>query len=87
MAATQRRRDSFVVFYIVAFVLVAVASAAVWWFWQEKQTHLAEEAKARTAQLDAGPTVVIGQSVRGAAARKINLTGELRPYRATYLYN
>lgn len=30
MAAMQRRRDSFVVFYIVAFVLVAVASAAVW---------------------------------------------------------
>jgi membrane fusion protein (multidrug efflux system) len=87
MAAMQRRRDSFVVFYIVAFVLVAVASAAVWWFWQEKQNHLAEEAKARTAQLDAGPTVVMGQSVRGSAARKINLTGELRPYKATTLYS
>ncbi|MBI3527645.1 MAG: efflux RND transporter periplasmic adaptor subunit [Betaproteobacteria bacterium] len=87
MAALQRRRDSFVVFYIVAFVLVTVASAAVWWFWQEKQNHLAEEAKARTAQLDAGPTVVIGQSVRGSAARKINLTGELRPYKATTLYS
>ena len=87
MAAMQRRRDSFVVFYIVAFVLVAVASAAVWWFWQEKQNHLADEAKARTAQLDAGPTVVMGQSVRGSAARKINLTGELRPYKATTLYS
>ena len=87
MAAMQRRRDSFVVFYIAAFVLVAVASAAVWWFWQDKKNHLAEEAKVRTAQLDAGPTVVMGQSVRGSAARKINLTGELRPYKATTLYS
>ena len=87
MAAMQRRRDSFVVFYIVAFVLVAVASAAVWWFWQDKQTRLASEAKTRAAQLDAGPTVVMGQSVRGPAARKINLTGELRPFKATTLYS
>src|SRR6185295_5707718 len=87
MAAMQRRRDSFVMFYIVAFVLVAVASAAVWWFWQEKQNHLAEEAKVRAAQLDAGPTVVMGQSVRGPAARKISVTGELRPWKATTLYS
>jgi membrane fusion protein (multidrug efflux system) len=87
MAAMQRRRDSFVVFYIVAFVLVAVASAAVWWFWQDKQNRLAQEAKSRTAQLDAGPTVVTAQSVRGSATRKISLTGELRPYKATTLYS
>ena len=87
MAAMQRRRDSFVVFYIIAFVLVAVASAAAWWFWQDKQNHLADEAKARATQLDAGPTVVTGQSVRGSATRKMNLTGELRPYKATTLYS
>ncbi len=87
MAAMQRRRDSFVVFYIVAFVLVVAASAAVWWFWQNKQSHLADEAKTRATQLDAGPTVVMGQSVRGSAARKINLTGELRPWKATTLYS
>ncbi len=83
----QRRRDSFVVFYIVAFVLVAVATIAVWWFWQDKQSRLADEAKARAAQVDAGPTVVVGQSARGAAARKISLTGELRPWKATTLYS
>jgi membrane fusion protein (multidrug efflux system) len=87
MAAMQRRRESFVVFYIIAFVLVAMASAAVWWFWQDKQGHLADEARKRAAQLDAGPTVVMGQSVRGPAARKINLTGELRPWKATTLYS
>jgi RND family efflux transporter MFP subunit len=87
MAAMQRRRDSFMVFYFVAFVLVAVAGAAVWWFWQDKQSHLADETKTRAAQLDAGPTVVMGQSTRGSAARKINLTGELRPWKATTLYS
>ncbi len=87
MAAMQRRRDSFVGFYLVAFVLVAVASAAVWWFWQDKQNRLAADSRTRAAQLDAGPTVVMGQSVRGSATRKINLTGELRPWRATTLYS
>ncbi len=87
MAAMQRRRDSFVVFYVIAFVLVAAASAAVWWFWQDKQRHLADEAGTRAAQLDAGPTVVMGQSVRGSTVRKINLTGELRPWKATTLYS
>ena len=87
MAAMQRRRDSFVVFYVIAFVLVAAASAAVWWFWQDKQSHLVDEARTRAAQLDAGPTVVMGQSVRGSAARKINLTGELRPWKSTTLYS
>jgi|KBSMisStaDraftv2_1062788.scaffolds.fasta_scaffold01210_9 RND family efflux transporter MFP subunit len=87
MAAMQRRRDSFVVFYVIAFVLVAVASVAVWWFWQDKNSHLAEEAKARTALLDAGPTVLVGQSVRGSAARKISMTGELRPWKSTTLYS
>jgi len=87
MAAMQRRRDSFVVFYVIAFVLVAAASAAVWWFWQDKQSHLMDEARTRVAQLDAGPTVVTGQSVRGSTARRINLTGELRPWKSTTLYS
>jgi membrane fusion protein (multidrug efflux system) len=87
MGAMQRRRDSFFVFYIIAFVLVATAGVSVWWFWQSKQSQLADEAKSRTAQLDAGPTVLVGQSVRGPATRKINLTGELRPWKATTLYS
>ncbi|CAN0388717.1 unnamed protein product, partial [Phaeothamnion confervicola] len=87
MALMQRRRDSFLVFYIVAFLMVAVASAAVWWFWKDKKDHLADDAKIRAAQVEAGPTVITGQSARGASARKINLTGELRPWKATTLYS
>lgn len=83
----QRRRDSFVVFYIIAFVLVALAGVAVWWYWQSKNAHLAAEAKARTAQVEAGPTLVVGKTLRGAPWRKINLTGELRPWKSTTLYS
>ncbi|MEO8156185.1 MAG: efflux RND transporter periplasmic adaptor subunit [Betaproteobacteria bacterium] len=67
--------------------MVVVASAAVWWFWQDKKNHLADEARIRATQLEAGPTVVTGQSARGSAARKISLTGELRSWKATTLYS
>ena len=39
------RRDSFVIFYIIAFVIVAIAAGAVWYYWSSKQTHLAQDAK------------------------------------------
>lgn len=86
MAAMQRR-DSFLMFYVIAFVVVAVAGGAVWWFWHSKQEQLAQDARVRAAHVEAGPTVVVGQSIRGAAMRKINLTGELRPWRVTTLYS
>jgi RND family efflux transporter MFP subunit len=68
-------------------VLVALAGAVVWWYWQGKNTRLAEEAKARVAQVEAGPTLVIGKTLLGAPSRKINLTGELRPWKSTTLYS
>jgi membrane fusion protein, multidrug efflux system len=86
MAAMQRR-ESFLVFYIAAFVVVTLAGAAVYWFWQGKQQTHDQDAKARAAQLQAGPTVNVGQSVRGPSVRRINLTGELRPYMVTTLYS
>lgn len=85
--AAMHRRDSFVVFYVLAFVVVAIAGGGVWWFWHSKQTQLEQDAKVRTAQVEAGPTVVVAMSARGATARKINLTGELRPYKVTTLYS
>jgi RND family efflux transporter MFP subunit len=86
MAAMQRR-ESFVVFYIAAFVAVTLAGGAVYWFWVDKQRANDDEAKVRATQLQAGPTVNVGQSVRGAAARRISLTGELRPNKVTTLYS
>lgn len=82
-----QRRESFVVFYIIAFVIVAVAAGAVWYYWNNKQSHLAQDAKTRTAELDAGPTVVVATSARGPNVRKISLVGEAAPYKATTLYS
>src|SRR5262245_38536522 len=81
------RRDSFFVFYIIAFVAVAVAAGAVWYYWSSKQSHLAEDAKTRAVQVDAGPTVVVATSTRGPSVRKITLVGEAAPYKSTTLYS
>jgi membrane fusion protein (multidrug efflux system) len=82
-----RRHGSFVVFYIIAFVIVAIAGGAVWYYWSSKQAHLAQDAKTRTAELDAGPTVVIATSAKGPTVRKITLVGEAAPYKSTTLYS
>jgi membrane fusion protein (multidrug efflux system) len=83
---STQRRDSFLVIYIVAFVVVAVAAGAVYWFWSAKQQRLGEESKVRAAQLDAGPTIVVANSSRGPSFRKISLIGEALPYKTATLY-
>lgn len=82
-----QRRGSFVVFYIVAFVSVVIAAGAVWYYWASKQSHLAQDAKARATELDMGPTVVVGVSAKGPTVRKITLVGEAAPYKSTTLYS
>lgn len=82
-----QRRDSFFVFYIVAFVAVAVAAGAVWYYWSSKQSHLAQDAKTRATELDTGPTVVVATSAKGPSVRKITLVGEAAPYKSTTLYS
>jgi RND family efflux transporter MFP subunit len=82
-----QRRGSFLLFYIVAFVAVAVAAGAVWYYWSSKQAHLAQDAKARASQVDAGPTVVVATSARGPNVRRITLVGEATPYKSTTLYS
>lgn len=82
-----QRRGSFLLFYIVAFVAVAVAAGAVWYYWSSKQAHLAQDAKARASELDAGPTVVVATSARGPNVRRITLVGEATPYKSTTLYS
>jgi RND family efflux transporter MFP subunit len=82
-----QRRDSFFVFYIIAFVAVAVAAGAVWYYWSSKQSHLAQDARTRAGELDAGPTVVAASSARGPNVRRITLVAEAAPYKATTLYS
>lgn len=83
--ATQRR-ESFLIFYVAVFVFVAVAGAAVYYFWSAKQNHVAQEAQARAVQLEQGPTVVVATSGRGPSVRKVNLVGEALPYKTATLY-
>jgi RND family efflux transporter MFP subunit len=81
-----QRRDSFVVFYVVAFVFVAIAAAAVYFFYSGKQKQLEEEGKARAAMVDQGPLLATAMSVRGPDFRKVTLLGEARPYKTATLY-
>ena len=83
----QQRRESFFVFYVIAFVFVAIAGGAVYWFWNGKQKHLEEEGKARAAMVDQGPLLATAVSVRGPDFRKVSLLGEARPYKTATLYS
>ena len=83
----QQRRESFWVFYVIAFVFVAIAAGAVYWFWNGKQKHLEEEGKARAAMVDQGPLLATAISVRGPDYRKVALLGEARPYKTATLYS
>lgn len=80
------RRESFVVFYVIAFVVVAIAAGAVYVFWSSKQKRLEEETKARAALVDQGPLVATALSARGPDFRKVALLGEARPYKTATLY-
>jgi RND family efflux transporter MFP subunit len=80
------RRNSFLIFYVFLFVGVAVAAGAVYWFYKGKEERLAEEAKARSAQVDKGPLVATAVTTRGPDFRRVNLIGEALPYKSATLY-
>jgi len=80
------RRESFFVFYVIAFVFMAIAAGAVYLFWSGKTKRLEEEGKARAAVVDQGPLLATAVSVRGPDFRKVSLLGEARPYKTATLY-
>jgi RND family efflux transporter MFP subunit len=80
------RRESFFVFYVIAFVVVALAAGAVYAFWNGKQKRLDEEGKARAALVEQGPLVATALTARGPEYRKVSLLGEARPYKTATLY-
>jgi membrane fusion protein, multidrug efflux system len=83
----MQRKESFLAFYVLAFVFVAIVGAGVYWFWNHKQEALAQEAKQRSTQLQAGVALPVAAAARGPTVRKLTLTGEARPNRATTLYS
>ena len=80
------RRESFFVFYVIAFVFMAIAAGAVYLFWSGKTKRLEDEGKARAAMVDQGPLVATAISVHGPDFRKVSLLGEARPYKTATLY-
>jgi RND family efflux transporter MFP subunit len=80
------RRESFFIFYVIAFVFVAAAAGGVYAFWNGKQKRLDEEIKARAALVDQGPLLATALSVKGPDYRKVVLLGEARPYKTATLY-
>jgi len=80
------RRESFAVFYVIAFLVVALAAGAVYAFWNGKQKRLDEESKARAALVDQGPLMATALTARGPDFRKVTLLGEARPYKTATLY-
>jgi len=82
----SERRESFLVVYIAAFIVVAVAAGAVYHFWSGKQKRLAEETKARAAVADKGPVVATAVSMHGPDVRRVTLIGEALPYKTATLY-
>src|SRR5262245_32842844 len=81
-----QRRESFFIFYIVAFVVVAVAAFSVYTFWSAKQKRLDQESKERAAAVDKGPLMANAIVKYGPEVRQISLLGEARPYKTATLY-
>lgn len=86
MQQTQSQR-SFVVFYIVGFVLIAVAGGAVWKFWKGRETLEAAQAKEKAEQLAAGPSLAVVKAALGPSIRRLTLVGEAQPLQTTTLYS
>lgn len=81
-----QRRESFVLVYIVAFVVVALAAGALYLLWSAKQQRLEGEAKDRAALVEKGPLVATAVSAHGPEVRRVTLVGEALPYKTATLY-
>lgn len=85
MEKTLEKR-SFGLFYLLGTIGVVIAVAFVWWFWHTKQKATADEAAARAAAAQAGPTLPVATAARGPSVRKLTLVGEALPYKSATLY-
>jgi membrane fusion protein, multidrug efflux system len=83
----MRGNRSFGVFYVIGIALIAVAAGVWWYFLKSREVKEAEEAKAKAAQLAAGPNVTVAKSQRGPNIRRLTLVGEALPAKSTTLYS
>ena len=80
-------KRSFGVFYVIGIVLIVLATGAWWYFLKGRENREAGEARAKAAQLAAGPNVVVAKSQRGPNFRRLTLVGEALPAKTTTLYS
>lgn len=85
METPQKR--SFVLFYVLGTIAVVIAAAFVYWFWQGKVKAVADEAAARAAATQSGPTLPVAKAARGSNVRKLTLVGEALPNKSATLYS
>lgn len=86
MQQTQPQR-SFVLFYVIGFVLIAAAGGTAWKFWKGREALEAAQAKEKAAQLAAGPSLAVAKAAFGPTVRKLQLVGEAQPLQTTTLYS
>ncbi len=80
-------RRSFGVFYVIGVVLITLAAGAWWYFLKGREGKEIDEAKAKAAQLAAGPNVVVAKSQRGPNVRRLMLVGEALAAKTTTVYS
>lgn len=85
MSGFQQR--SFAISYVIGAVLIGGAGLFTWKYFKGQEAAEQEQAKARAAQLAAGPSVTVAKARRGPDIRKLNLVGEAVPYQSTTVFS
>jgi membrane fusion protein (multidrug efflux system) len=85
MSGSQPR--SFAIFLAIGVVLLGASGLFAWRHFTAEQVAREEQARARAAQLAAGPGVTVARAERGPAVRRLNLVGEAVPFQTTTVYS
>jgi RND family efflux transporter MFP subunit len=72
--------------YVVGVAAVLAAVGGVGFIGSARQAEADREASARTAEVQAGPRVVVVPVTRAPASRRVELQGEARPFASVTLY-
>ena len=81
------RPRSFGMFLVIGTLIIGAAGFYGWHYFKSRETVQAEQARAKAAQLAAGPSVGVAVSQRGPNVRKLNLVGEVVPWRTTTIFS
>lgn len=80
-------RTGGIALYVGGLVIVAAAAAAAFTISQSRQSEIAAERVARTAEAEKGPRVPVVKVTLGAKQRDIPLVGDVKPYQLATVYS